>query len=408
MRNTIVALFISLGILVPALASAHGGGSSKPPKDTTPPSIAGIHIESSGADHSRATAGDTVTLTFTASEKVTPIVLVETHTLFVRAANTSGNTWTASYTVDSRDPTGRVDYLLTLADASKNVTICSSIRLPFIKYCPTTDGSSVTVYKGTTPPPPPPQDATPPVIAPHADIEATTTGESAEVGYDLPAATDDIDGPVGVTCEPESGSEFPLGTTPVLCSASDTAGNTATSTFGVTVTQELPPPPPEPTPYTMAGQADESYLCGEPVNKSWRFCDVAGTFGFTDDFGPTRAIDLGQGSNMGTGTIQSVTLSKDPSYGEINGFHPWQVTISCRVGASASAGACADWPSMSDTVHLNPSGDGVHWAADFSAQGRAFNQGEYYTLTIDDTGWETPAYGSQSLLEPYWIITGLR
>jgi hypothetical protein len=29
-------------------------------------------------------------------------------------------------------------------------------------------------------------------------------------------------------------------------------------------------------------------------------------------------------------------------------------------------------------------------------------------MTIHDTEWDTPAYGSESLLEPYWVITGER
>jgi hypothetical protein len=38
-----------------------------------------------------------------------------------------------------------------------------------------------------------------------------------------------------VTCTPASGSTFPLGATTVTCSATDTAGNTGSSTFTVTV-----------------------------------------------------------------------------------------------------------------------------------------------------------------------------
>ena len=39
-------------------------------------------------------------------------------------------------------------------------------------------------------------------------------------------AIDDVDGAVGVTCDKASGTVFPLGDTPVTCSASDKAGNT--------------------------------------------------------------------------------------------------------------------------------------------------------------------------------------
>lgn len=405
MRKALIGLLITLGVLVPALASAHGG--SKPPKDTTPPSITSIHIESNNASTTRAKAGDTVTLTFTTSEKIqTPIVLVETKTLFVRALNTSDNTWAASYTVNSRDPLGKVDYLIMIADTSNNAFACSSVRLPIIKYCPTTDSSSVTVYKETTPPPPPPADITPPVIEAHVDVFATTTETSVEVTYTLPTANDNKDGAVTVACVPTSGSTFSLGTTTVQCGASDTAGNAASSTFSVIVTQILPPPPPPPpAPYTMASQSDDSYLCGEATG-AWSYCDFDGTFAFTDDIGGDVAtIDLGAGSNMGTGTLQTVTIAKDPAYSEFNAAHPWLITIHCYTNAGLTT-ACPDWSTISDNA--DQSTDGTYWHADFSALNRTFNPAYYYVMTIDDTGWPTPAFGSESLQEAYWVITGLR
>lgn len=256
--------------------------------------------------------------------------------------------------------------------------------------------------------PPPTLDTIPPTIEPRADMYATTTGTSTEVSYTPPAATDNIDGAVPVTCEPASGSSFALGTTTVACSAQDAAGNAAASSFSVIVTQEVPPPPPaEPKPYVMASQPDESYLCGAET-WTWRYCDDPKTFSFTDaiDDG-IKTIDLGQGSNMGTGTLTSVTLAKDPSYGYANFWYPWKVTITCYVDA-AHTNVCGDWDTVTDTIRANPSSDGVHWVADFSALGRTFNQGHHYTLTIDDLGRDNPAYGSESLQEPYWIITGLR
>ncbi len=393
------------GVLVPALASAHGG--SKPPKDRTPPAITSIHIESNNASTTLAKVGDTVTITFTTSEKIQkPIVLVETKTLFVKALNTTGNTWSASYTVNSRDPVGKVDYLIMIADTANNGYACSSVKLPIIKFCPTTDGSSVTVYKETTPPPPPPTDTTPPVIEAHADVFATTSETSVEVAYTLPTATDNKDGAVTVACMPISGSIFALGTTTVQCGASDLAGNAASSTFSVIVTQELPPPPPPlPSPYTMASQSDESYLCGTE-NESWAFCDLAGSFAFTDTVGGEVAtIDLGAGSNMGTGTLQTVTIAKDPTYEEYNLFHPWKITIACYTDSGLNS-ACPDWSNIEHLANL--SSDNTHWVADFSALNRTFNPAYFYTMTVNDLGWPTPAYGSEDLEEIYWSMVGLR
>lgn len=403
MQKALVGLFIGVAVIMPAFASAKY--SPKPPKDTTPPSLTSIHIASSNADSSKAKAGDTVTLTFTTSEKVTPVVLVETKSLFVKARNTSGNSWDASYVVNAKDHTGRVDYLVAMVDAAKNPFICSSARIPFIKYCPTTDGSSVTIYKDDVPPP---TDTQAPVMAAHADVHATTSGASIEVSYELPSAVDNVDGSVAVTCAPGSGSTFSLGTTTVTCTAQDVAGNSASSTFAVIVEQEVVTPPDEPTLYTMKSQPDQSYLCGEAY-RTWRFCNEAASFSFSDTATSTKAtIELGLGSNMDTGTIETVTIAKDAinsTEAENNAFHPWLITISCFTDA-ALTDPCADWSSMSD--HASDTSDGKYWSADFSTFARTFNQDDYYVMTIDDLAWEAAVFGSESLQEPYWVITGLQ
>jgi hypothetical protein len=49
------------------------------------------------------------------------------------------------------------------------------------------------------------------------------------------SATDDVDGPVAVSCTPVSGSTFAIGTARVGCSATDASGNVATGSFNITV-----------------------------------------------------------------------------------------------------------------------------------------------------------------------------
>ena len=68
------------------------------------------------------------------------------------------------------------------------------------------------------------------------------TREGAIVRYETPAAIDDRDGPVPVQCSPASGMVFPVGPTPVTCTARDNAGNTATRITTATV---HPPPDSE-------------------------------------------------------------------------------------------------------------------------------------------------------------------
>ncbi len=46
--------------------------------------------------------------------------------------------------------------------------------------------------------------------------------------------------------------------------------------------------------------------------------------------------------------------------------------------------------------------------ADFSSLNRTFRQDGYYLMIINDTGWDVPVWGSESLQEPYWKIVGLQ
>jgi DNA-binding beta-propeller fold protein YncE len=86
-------------------------------------------------------------------------------------------------------------------------------------------------------------DTTPPALVAPADISVDATSASgAVVSYTTPTAVDDVDGAVPVDCVPASGSTFPVGTTTVTCTASDSAGNTSTATFTVTVRPDTTAP----------------------------------------------------------------------------------------------------------------------------------------------------------------------
>ena len=80
------------------------------------------------------------------------------------------------------------------------------------------------------------KDTTAPVISriPSA-IDIFTSSTSAAVTFPLPVAFDAKDGAVSVTSSRASGSSFPLGTSTVLFTARDAAGNKATASMDVTV-----------------------------------------------------------------------------------------------------------------------------------------------------------------------------
>jgi Tol biopolymer transport system component len=107
---------------------------------------------------------------------------------------------------------------------------------------------------------PPEQDTTPPVITVPEDIvvNAATANGGTVVTYNVTAednvdgtatleedntlTQDDVGGAIDISCDPSSGSEFPIGETIVDCTGTDVAGNEGTGSFTVTVN----PPPPDP------------------------------------------------------------------------------------------------------------------------------------------------------------------
>ena len=79
-------------------------------------------------------------------------------------------------------------------------------------------------------------DAKPVISGIPEDIVLDVSGPSL-VTFALPTAVDDADGIVAVTCDLLSRVVYPFGTTTVTCMAQDSAGNTASASFDVTLDQ---------------------------------------------------------------------------------------------------------------------------------------------------------------------------
>jgi len=119
-------------------------------------------------------------------------------------------------------------------------------------------------------------DGEAPVIAgcPSDIIVPVAVGVStAVVTWTAPTATDTCDGLVGVVCSPPSGSTFPVGVTPVTCTAIDACGSSSECSFDVTVT------PTNEVNLTM--DLDGVFL---PVTRCIRFA--------TDDCGNSSSVEL--------------------------------------------------------------------------------------------------------------------
>ena len=84
-------------------------------------------------------------------------------------------------------------------------------------------------------------DTIPPTITVPSNISAQATSVAgAQVSYTV-TASDNVAVTSGPTCNPLSGSVFPIGSTTVTCTASDAAGNIGTNSFVVAVKDTIPP-----------------------------------------------------------------------------------------------------------------------------------------------------------------------
>ena len=117
--------------------------------EKTAPTLSSVSIASNNSTTTLAKADDVVTLTFTASEAIsTPVVTFQSGgaaitDTSVTYANTSGNTWTAAYTVNASDTSGSVTFSIAFADTVGNAGTAVTA---------TSNSTSVTASLDTTAP----------------------------------------------------------------------------------------------------------------------------------------------------------------------------------------------------------------------------------------------------------------
>src|SRR5262249_26695949 len=86
-----------------------------------------------------------------------------------------------------------------------------------------------------------PQPALTPTLPVPANITVEATGPAGATVTFVATATDAQDGDLVPSCTPASGATFPLGTTTVSCSATNSLGFTAQASFTVTVVDTTAP-----------------------------------------------------------------------------------------------------------------------------------------------------------------------
>ena len=112
-----------------------------------------------------------------------------------------------------------------------------AIRSVLVAVLATFGAACSTPSTPTPPPPPPPPPAAPPTLACVEGVSrATVNATGVAVNYDTPPVTAG-QGSVTVTCSPPSGETFPVGTTEVSCTATDSLSRTGTCSFNVTVSK---------------------------------------------------------------------------------------------------------------------------------------------------------------------------
>ena len=204
-------------------------------------------------------------------------------------------------------------------------------------------------------------DTTPPAITAPAGITVEATGSSGvgAVTYSA-SATDNLDGAVPVSCAPASGSAFPLGSTTVTCTASDSHGNNGSASFTVNVVDTTPP--------TLTVPASIAAHASDPSGASLTY--------------PATAVDVVDGS---------VTPSCSPASGST--FPIGKTTVDCTATDTHGNAAHASFTVtiLAPSQQSPPAAPTITIGGPFSAvaggpPGAAVN----YAATAGDDGGTVP------------------
>jgi PKD repeat protein len=135
-------------------------------------------------------------------------------------------------------------------------------------------------------------DFQPPEITCPTDLTMQTDSGNCSAMVNLPAisATDNVPG-VKTSCTPLSGSAFQKGVTNVVCTATDSSGNTASCSFKVTVVDQEKP--------LMTCPANQSVAATSPMGAAVNYTDPS----VTDNCGgSTISCSIASGSTFAIGT----------------------------------------------------------------------------------------------------------
>ena len=171
-------------------------------------------------------------------------------------------------------------------------------------------------------------DTTPPSFSSQlADItETITSGSGKVVSFTLPTATDLVSGVRPVTAAPASGTTFPIGMTTVTLTTSDTAGNTRTATFKVTINC---------TGTNCAGGGG-----GDPNATNYNIAALAGngSFGTTGDGGSATAALLREPRGVAVDASGNVYIADQEAHAIRRVNTSGNISLFAGTGAKGFAG----------------------------------------------------------------------
>ncbi|WP_344136208.1 HYR domain-containing protein [Pedococcus bigeumensis] len=207
----------------------------------------------------------------------------------------------------------------------------------------------------------------------------------APATYTAPTATDAVDGSRPVTCLPDSGSTFPIGSTPVTCSASDLSGHSSSTTFSVSVADHTGPVVTVPADVTISATspagATRSFNASASDNVDGAVlatCTPAS--GSTFPFGPTTVTCTAKDAAGNTGSGSFVVTVQDKTAPLVTVHEP------AAVEATGPSGAAVGWTAATALDDV----DGARPVSCNHASGATYPVGNTtVTCTADDTHGNT-------------------
>jgi len=265
--------------------------------------------------------------------KVTPVFTLGNQTF----ATTSSSGATETYTPTWTDPTSPIKSTCNPGSGASNFSQSASFPVGKTTVnCTGTDvfGNSASGSFTLT------LDLTaPPTIAVPSNItQAATSAQGAVVDYTV-TAKDSGGNSLTPSCAPVSGSTFPIATTTVSCSATDSFGDMATKTFTVTVQDESPPTITVPSNLTEAATS----ASGAPVTYSATASDLVDgaitptcvpASGSTFPLGATTVTCHATDSHGLSATPKSFTIT-------VNDETPPQINVPAPITAAATSSSGA-------------------------------------------------------------------